>query len=63
MKNRMAKGLMALLSGGLLFSSGCLPNDYWRELAGELTTLIITSAVDDVVVTAIDDSLAAEAQD
>lgn len=65
MKKRKAMGLalIAALYSGLFAGSGCLPDNYWVGLAGEVTTGFVTTIVDDFVADSLDQGEPAEAEE
>jgi len=54
MRIRKIKGLAAVLAGGLVLGTACLPQNYWADLLGNITTEIVTSAIDAAVGSALD---------
>ena len=41
--------LSGMVSSGLLFGGGCLPDNYWSGVAGSMTSSVINSALNTAI--------------
>jgi len=54
MRTRKIKRLAVVLTSGLVLGTACLPQNYWADLLGNITTEIVTSAIEATVGSALD---------